>query len=270
MNSFLSDLQKRRLFNSVITVLVLLAVFLAALAINTFKENSYIGKGNYATNTITVNGKGEVFAVPDTGSFSFSVVEEGKTVAVAQDLASRKINAIIGAIKALGVAEKDIKTIGYNSYPKYEYIQANLCTNGYCPPGKQILTGYEVNQTISVKVRKTADAGGVLTKVGDLGASNISGLNFVVDNLDAVQADARDKAIQDAKNKANVLAKSLGVKLVKIVSFNEAGNQPIYYAMDAMKSQSMSGGQIAPSVAPQLPTGENDIVSNVSITYEVE
>ena len=264
----LNDIQKRRFFNSTLAVLVLLAGFLGAKFLNTIKEYSYIGRGTIASNVISVTGTGEVFAIPDTGLFSFSVVEEGKTVGDAQNKASKKINSIISAVKSLGVLEKDIKTTGYNSYPKYEYSAMPICAQGYCPPSKQILTGYEVNQTVSVKIRKTADAGAVLTKVGDLDATNISGLDFVIDDMDSVNSQARDKAIKDAKQKAEVLAKSLGIKLKKIVNFYESGNgPPIYYAMEA---KGMGGDMMPTPVVPQLPTGENKVTSNVTITYELE
>lgn len=270
MGSFLSDVQKRRLFNGVLTVVVLLAVFLAVESLNALKEGAYIGRGVYPSNVISVSGTGEVLAVPDIASFSFSVVEEGKTVAVAQDAASKKINSIIDAVKGMGVDAKDIQTTGYNSYPKYEYSNS-ICANGYCPPGKQTLIGYEVSQSITVKVRKADTAGDILTKVGTLGASNISGLDFVVDNLDTVKAQARDKAVADAKAKAQVLAKSLGVKLDKIVNFYENGDQPIMYAMGGTAYDSKVMNQaVAPTVAPELPTGQNKVTSNVTITYEVE
>ena len=141
MYQYLSDVQKKRLFNAAFAVLVLLATFLGAEVLNAIKQNDYIGRGIVASNVISVSGTGEVFAVPDTGTFSFSVVEVGKTVGVAQDLAAKKVNAIIDAVKSLGVAEKDIKTTGYNSYPKYEYSAMPICANVYCPPTRQILIG---------------------------------------------------------------------------------------------------------------------------------
>jgi uncharacterized protein len=275
-NFMLSDVQKKRLFNALLAVVVFLAVFLAIKSLSELKESAYIGKGVYPANVISVSGEGEVLTVPDVASFSFSVVEEGKTVGDAQDKSSKKINAIIDAVKAMGVEEKDIKTISYNSYPKYEYSNS-VCPASrdasvvvYCPPGKQVLTGYEVSQSILIKVRKTDEAGEVLTKVGGLGASNISGLDFVIDDLDAAQAEARDKAIQDAKAKAKVLAKSLGVRLVKIVSFSEGGNYPIMYGMGGIEAKTMSMDAVAMPTPPQLPTGENKTISNVTITYEVE
>ena len=267
--------QKKRLFNSLIAVTILLAIFLGVKVINSMKEYSYIGKGVYPTNTITISGTGEVFSIPDTGSFSFSVDETGKTVKDAQDKASVKMNAIIEALKGMSIEDKDIKTTSYNSGPKYEWRQS-VCPpydaskpTYYCSPGKNVLTGYEVSQTISVKIRKTEDAGNVLTKVGELGATNISNLDFIVDDMDAVKAEARDKAIVNAKEKAKVLSKSLGIDLVKIISFSDSNDYPpIYYGVEVSQAKAMGGDQLA--VAPQVPVGENKVVSNVSITYEVK
>jgi len=268
----LNDIQKRRFFNGLLSVVVLLAVFLGFKALNTMKEFSYVGKDVYPTNVISVTGRGEAIAIPDTSSFSVTVSEEGKTVKEAQDKASTKINAIIDAVKELGVEEKDIKTTGYNSNPKYDYQYSSGCVGGYCPPGKQVLTGYEVSQTLTIKVRETEDAGEVLTKVGTLGASNISGLSFVTDDLEAVKAEARDLAIADAKEKAKTLSKSLGVKLKTIVSFSDSNDQPMWYGGMGgdMMAESKVSLMSASAVPPQLPMGENEIVSIVTITYEVE
>lgn len=267
MYQSLNDVQKKRFFNSVFAVAVLLAVYLGILSLNALKENTYIGKGTYAANVVSVTGTGEVVVVPDTGSFTFSVVEEGKTPKEAQGKASKKINTVIDTIKTMGIAEKDIKTDSYNAYPKYDYSAQPMCTSGYCPPSKQVLAGYEVNQSVSVKIRKTADAGTVLAKVGELGVTNISGLTFVVDDMDTVNAQARDKAIQDAKAKSKVLAKSLGVRLNKIVNYQEGGNYPIMYG--GMEAKAMSA-DVASAPVPQIPTGENKVTSTVTITYEVQ
>lgn len=273
MNEFLNSMdsvQKNRLSKAVLWAVVLLAVFLGVKVLSSLKELSYIGKGVYPSNVIAVNGTGEVLAVPDTASFSFSVNEEGKTVKDAQDKATKKMNSILDAIKSMGIDDKDVKTTGYNSYPKYEYNQAS-CTNLYCPPGKQVLVGYEVSQSITVKVRNTDKAGEALTKVGELGAANISGLDFVVDDLEKVKAEAREKAVADAKAKAKVLSKTLGVKLDTVVNFYENGDgaYPVMYREAAMDSKMAMGGVMAAQATPSVPTGENKIVSNVTITYEI-
>ena len=244
---------------------VLLSLFVLAKIGSELKAYRFIGGGVPVSNTVTVSGEGEVFAVPDIATFSVSVDELKGSVAEAQEIAAGKINKVIAYLKAEGVEERDLKTLNYSVYPEYEYQRA-ACTPLSCPPGKQVLKGYRVNQTLSVKVRDTKEAGTLLSGVGEFGVTNVSGLEFTIDDEDALQAEARKKAIEDAKEKAAVLSKDLGVRLVRIVSFSESGAPvyPLYYkalgAADAVSS--------APPV-PELPAGENKIVSNVSITYEI-
>ena len=257
---------------AVTVALATLAIWGAASAIKTFKEFKYVGSGTTATNIISVSGNGEVFAVPDLATFSVTVTEEAKEVKDAQKVATKKTNDIIAYLKKAGVEEKDIKTTSYNVYPKYEWIQETCLAGQRCPGGKQEMTGFEVSQSVEVKVRDTEKAGDILSGVGNLGANNVSGLNFTIDDEDALKAEARAKAITDAEGKAEELAEQLGVSIVRIVGFNEdGGGYPIMYAkresMMAMDASGM-GGAVPPS--PELPMGENKIVSNVTITYEIQ
>jgi len=253
---------------SVIAGSMCLVVFLLALAVQTVGGLRFIGAGIAPTTTITVNGTGDTYAVPDIGEFTYSVVSDKSTVAAAQQDATQKSNDIAAYLKEAGIAEKDIKTTNYSIAPQYQWQQASCAIGVMCPPGKQVLTGYEVRQSNDIKVRDTAKAGDLLTGVGTRGATEVSGLSFTVENPDAVQADARGKAIADAKTKAEVLARSLGVTLVRVVSFSEnAGGypQPIMYGME--KSMVVGAGA-APST-PTISVGQNKITSNVSVTYEI-
>jgi uncharacterized protein YggE len=254
---------------AILSAVVLLAVFLGIKAMGELMNLRYVGAGVQATNTINVSGYGEAVAVPDIATFTFSVVSEKSTVAAAQDEATTKINAITKYLKDAGVAEKDIKTSGYSVYPQYDWIQPACSPNGVCPGGQQKLRGYEVRQTTTVKVRDTAKAGDLLTGVGGKGATEVSGLDFTFDDPDAVQAEARNKAIADAKSKADVLTRQLGVRLVRVVSFNESGNYPgpiPYYSKDMAYGM---GGDGEVRTAPAISTGENKVTSNVSVTYEI-
>ena len=244
-----------------------LALFLLVSTISEFKSLRFIGSGVAATNTISVNGEGEVFAVPDTATFSVTVREKAKEVKDAQDAATKKGNDIIAYLKDGGVEEKDIKTVDYSVSPDYEWSQGACPQGGYCP-GKQALVGYQVSQTLSVKVRDTKKAGDLLSGVGSRGATEVSGLSFTIDDEDALKAEARDKAIVQAKEKAEVLAKSLGVSLVRVVGFSESGDgREIYYAKTSAALGIGMGGDVY--TAPEIPAGENKIVSNVSIVYEI-
>jgi uncharacterized protein YggE len=259
--------------------LAMAGVFLFIAAVGQLKGLAYIGSGVPASNTISVSGEGEVFAIPDTATFTFTVDETAKDVATAQASATKKANDIIAYLKGQSIADTDIQTTDYNINPQYSYQQA-VCPNVpvaesssgmtptiavYCPPGKQTITGYEVSQTVSVKVRDTSKAGAILAGVGGKGVSNVSGLSLTVSNQDALQLQARDKAIADAKGKADALAASLGVQLVRIVGYNENGG-PVYYP----KAMSMSvGASDSAAAAPSIPTGQNKITSDISITYEI-
>lgn len=249
-----------------IFALAMLGLFLLTLTVSALKEYRYIGTGVPASNTITLTGEGEVFAVPDTATFSVTVQETAKDVKTAQDAATKKGNDIIAYLKGAGVEEKDIQTTDYSVYPQYSY-GTQVCTSGYCPPGHQTLDGYQVSQTLTVKVKDTKKAGELLSGVGSRGTSQVSGLSFTIDDEDKLQAEARDKAIQKARDKAEVLAASLGVSIVRVVGFSENGNYPVPYAYGRGLAVSAESAGKAPP--PELPAGQNKITSNVSVTYEI-
>jgi uncharacterized protein len=254
--------------NAAAIALGMLALFLLILAVSSLKEYSFIGSGVTATNTISVDGTGDVFAVPDTATFSYSVTATAKDVTTAQTTVNTSGNTIMDYLKSQGIDDKDIQTTDYSVNPHYDYGQTTVCPNGYCPPGRQTLTGYDVSETVTVKVRDTKKAGDILSGIGSKGATNLSGLSFTVDDETALQAQARTKAIDDAHTKADELAKELGVSLVRVVGFNENGGGPIYYA----KSMAMDAGgaTAAMAPAPEIATGQNKITSNVSVTYEIK
>jgi hypothetical protein len=263
-------------FWNVATVFVIVMIVAAGLAaIRMAKSIAYVGVNPTQTNTINVNGTGDAVAIPDVATFSFSVTQTAKTVTDAQTAATTKINAAIKAVKNGGVADKDIQTIDYSINPHYEYQTAvcpNQATSGaaiYCPSGKQVLTGYDVSESVQVKIRDLSKAGALFTTIGGLGVQNVNGLTFSVDDPDSVNAAARAKAISDAQSKASQLAKQLGVRLVRIVSFSENNNQrgPIAYGLGMMKTDSVAA---APATAPEIATGEQKVTDTVEIMYEIQ
>ncbi len=255
------------------TALGMLALFLLVLTVSTLKSYRFIGSGVAATNTIQVSGEGEVFAVPDTATFSYSVQDTEKDVQSAQNVVSQKGNSIIAYLKAQGIADADIQTTDYSVDPQYVY-PSTVCPPGgggtsiYCPPGRQTLTGYQASETVTVKVRDASKAGALLSGVGGKGATDVSSLTFTVADEKAVEAQARGKAIADAQSKAQALAQQLGVSLVRIVGFSENGNYPVPYAYD--KTMALGASAQSAPVAPTIATGQNKITSDVSLTYEIQ
>jgi len=266
----MDEICKNNKFIKAVTILVLAgALYLVGQFVNGLKSYSFIGRDIPAQTTINVSGTGESFAKPDIANISFSVTKDAKTVSEAQKLSADGINAIMAYLKEQKIDDKDIRTTNYSLNPKYDYQRAVTCLdnnlNGYCPTGKQILIGYTVSQSISVKVRKIDDAGTIIGMLGEKGATDISGIDLQVDKKDSVQAEARDKAIKDAQAKAELLAHSLGVSIVRVVSFSEGSNYAV--PMYAKASMMDSAGAAAP--APSIPVGQNQFTSDVTITYEI-
>ena len=271
----------KNLYKVSFVFLVVLSLFFVVKLLAEFK--SYGMMGSNGANTITVSGHGEVNAVPDIASVYFTIMKEAKTVKEAQAGVAVIEKSALDFLKTKDVAPKDIKTSNASFYPKYEYKQA-VCpliqvderavgisnkSSGvapyYCPTSKQVIVGYTASESITVKIRKTDDAGAIMQGLGATGVSDLNGPNFAIDDEDGLKAQARKEAIDDAKGKARVLAKDLGVSLGRIANFSESGNYyPMYYGSAMMKDSASS----APAPA-EIPKGENTISSDVTITYEI-
>jgi uncharacterized protein len=247
-------------------VLIGIIVALASYAYYTLKQSEGVYTG---AAVITVQGEGEVMVRPDIGEFSFSVMAEGADAAEAQTKSAEAINAVLAYLKEAGVEDKDIKTQNYYLNPKYRYDEVACSPYSYCPPSNPVIDGYEVSQTVTVKVRDLDKSGELISGVGEKGATNISSLQFTVDDESATKAEAREMAIADAKEKADKLAKDLGVRIVRMTGFWE--DQGGYYPMydKAYGGADMAREQSA-AMSPDMPLGENSVMSTVSITYEVK
>ena len=251
------------------------ALLLLAMFATYAKEYKYIGRDVNAQTTITVSGDGDAYASPDIATVMYTITQEAKTVREARTTVDAKMKSIHQFLSKSGIEDKDIKA-NYSFNPKYEWQEKRIeCLAYPCvqPPGKQILTGYEVSEQVVVTIRgidKDADkAGTIVGGLADNGATNLSGPNFTVEHQDAVEAQARESAIAKAKAKADQLAKDLGVSIVRIVSFNEGSNYPMMYGGGmAMKAMSADAG-IAPPAA-NIPAGQNKYTSNVTIVYEIK
>jgi uncharacterized protein len=210
--------------------------------------------------SITVSGDGRAFATPDIAQINVGV-QTGRqaTAGAAMERLKTSMDAVIAAVKAQGIDEKDITTQSFWLNPVYDYAN-----------GRQIPQGFEASQSLSIKVRDLDKTSDVLGAATNAGANQAGGVTFTVDNPDAKQAEARQEAIKEAQQKAHVLAQQLGVRLGKILNFSEGYGgypTPMYYGREAM---GIGGADMAANQAVQLPVGEQEMNINVSITYELE
>ncbi|MDD2731450.1 MAG: SIMPL domain-containing protein [Candidatus Portnoybacteria bacterium] len=237
-------------------VAVFLAAFLLAQTINTFKEGRYIGQSSQYKNTISVAGEGKVVGKPDIGQVSLSVVSQAITVVTAQKTNTEKMDKVIKAMKDLGVAEEDLKTASYSIYPRYQYVS-----------GRSDIIGYEITQTLEVKIRDLEKSGEILGQAAAAGANQVGSLFFTFDDPEKIKSEARQEAIEQAKQKADDLAASLGVTLGKVASFSESSSDgtnpvPMYSTKEAY---GLGGG----SATPDIETGQNEVMVYVNIAYEI-
>jgi uncharacterized protein YggE len=274
--------------NLTILIFVFIALAIVAKTVQIIKQTSHIGKSDQFPQTITVMGKAEEYVKPDTLQFSITVNEEGKDISEATKKTSEKITAAIKILKDNGVEEKNIKTTNYSTQDKYDSVSepcayqniepsVNIKTISYAPIAPctnttSKIVGAIVYQTLEIKIRdieKNATTEKRSKLIADLATVNIKTDSFVftVFDLDAVKVRVRGEAIKKAKMDAKVLSKDLGANLRKIAGFNEdnGGYNPYMSARSDMMVLKEVGVDTTPQ--PQLPTGEQKVVSNVSITY---
>jgi len=248
---------KSWLVGSAVAVAVMVVIFLAVLIRNDLKSYNYIGRTEQQVYTITLAGEGKVTAVPDIAEVSLGIVTSKVKVADAQKENTTKMNQLIKELKGLGIADKDITTNNYSIYPTYDYNT-----------GRQTLTGYQVSQNVTVKIRDLSKSGDVLALAGKSGVNQLGGLSFTIDDPQKLQQQAREKALLDAKQKIQALADVAGVKLGKLVSFTESGNAVPYPRMMYGEMKAISSDTSA-APAPDIQVGSQDIIIDVSVTYEV-
>ncbi len=211
-------------------------------------------------NTLSVSAQGKVKAVPDLATIDVGVLTNSQTAAEAQDQSSKKINGIIDFVKAQGVARDDIATSQFNIAPQQDYSQ-----------GKGSITGYQANQSITIKVRGVDKSTDQLTKViGGLtnaGANQINGVSLGFDDPDNLRGQARTQAITKARQKAGELARVAGITLGRVVNVSEAADSypvPLPYAAGGY------GGDAAKSSAPDVQPGQQDITADMTLVFEVK
>lgn len=239
-------------------LLILLILILVAEQGNNLRNTFANGK---PANTISVTGQGKVMATPDLATIDIGVVSQASTAAAAQSQNNTKINQVITYVKSQGVSDSDITTSQFNLSPQENYT-------GSTPS----ITGYEIDQTVTVKVHNVDKSQTVLNNVLDgvvkNGANEIQDVNLSVENPDDLQNQARTQAIQDAKTQAQQLASAAGLKLGKVVSVSETSS-PVITPLPYAANQAMAVGSSGSSAA-NIQTGSQEIDEQMTVTFEVK
>lgn len=199
-------------------------------------------------------GDGSVKARPDLAVVSIGAVAQASTAEDAQSQVADRIGRILDRAKGLGIAEKDIANAGYGVQPQY----------AYGPNQAPRLTGFQATQQLSLNVRDVQGVGKVLDALVGMGVTNAS-VRFTLADSKPSQGDARRLAIEDARAKAEAMARAAGVKLGKAISVSEVGaTTPIPYR----------GADFAPAPAAsrptEIPVSDLDVVVRVQVQFAIE
>ena len=207
---------------------------------------------------IVVSGEGEAAVSPDIAMLSLSVMREAKTAREALDANNDAMAAVIEAVKAAGIAERDLQTAGIQINPRYNY------TNQADGSQEAVLVAYQVTNTLSVRVREIAKAGEILDKAVSLGVNQGGSISFTNENPAEVLAEARKKAVANALAKAKTLSEAAGVSIGRVLEITEQSYSPSPMPMAAKSFDSVRAEGVP------IQHGENTYNVQVNMTFELK
>lgn len=204
---------------------------------------------------LDVNATGEVTRVPDVAIISAGVVSRSATATAAlQDTADR-MQRVLAALKRAGVAERDIQTSNVSLNPEYRYPQ------NQAPQ----LVGYTASNNVTVRFRDIRSSGRILDALVGQGANQINGPSLTIDKPETALDEARARAIAIGRSRADLYARGLGLRVVRVVAVNESGgNYPVPPPMPIYRMAERS------DAATSIQPGEQKLQVNLAMTFELQ
>lgn len=236
----------RSLFPSLLSLPLMLAMIAPASA------QSMVPALPADATLLSVQAQADAQAAPDIATISAGVVTQAADGNGAMRQNAEQMNRVMAALKAAGVAARDIQTSGVNLHPQYRYAENQ-------PPA---ITGYQATNTVSVKLREVAKMGQVLDALVASGANQINGPAFGIDDPEPLYAQARIDALKLAQARAQTYAKALGLQVRRIVSIGEGGSAPMPMPrMAMMKAEAFDSTPVAP--------GESSVSVSLDVVFEL-
>ncbi len=231
------------------TAILPLALLVAALA-PVFAGSAMAAS---AKRTITLSATGRVLARPDMARISTGVVSEAKTAREALDANSRAMARVIKGLKAQDIADADMRTSDFQVRPKYQH---------YRDGRPREIVGYQVSNTVHIRVRDLSRLGQILDMVVSLGSNQIGGIAFEVKNAEKLRDEARRKAVETAIARARLYARAAGVRLGKVLRIEEGGAAPVPRPFAERTA-------IVAKAAPPIEAGSQTIEAHVTMTWSL-
>lgn len=231
-------------------------VLLAATAPAIAGAQSTVGSVPIQTDgtILEVSAEGRTSRVPDLATIRAGVVTQSPTASAALTENAARMARVLASLKRAGIADRDLQTANVSLNPQYRYVNNQ-------PPQ---LTGYQASNTVSVRFRDIAKAGPILDILVKEGANQIEGPNLSLDNPDAALDEARTDAIKRARDRAELYAKAAGMRVARILSIGEGGENaggpqpPVMFARAAKLEQQSDTAIVA---------GERDVTATVNVRF---
>ena len=214
-------------------------------------------------NQVSITGQGKITYQPDIAKITLGVqIDRRQTSEQAINELNERMARIISALEQVGISKEDIETQNYSLQTQYDYKD-----------GVQTVAGYDANQKLIVKVRDIQNdkekVGNVISFASQAGSNQMLGVSFSIDDMNELKQQARILAIEDARKKSASLAAAAGIRLGKVVGWYEndvtSPENPTPYGMEV---RDLAEKGLVP--APQLPSGTEDIIIEISLTYDVK
>jgi len=256
-----SSYQNKRPIPSWLAITFIIFLLLLVIVIGANQVYGFLGHVQPTTSrTITITAEGRVSASPDTAEMDASIVSNGSTAADTQSSMDTKAAQLLAYLKNSGVAAADISTSDYSLYPQYDYTPGN----------NNKITGYSASETLQAKIHDLTKVDSILGGITQNGANQIQSVSYIFNDPNQLQDQAREQALSNAAQKAQALASAAGVKLGKLVTFSEqnTNSTPPVYPMAAMAQASGTTSSVAN--VSSVPSGTQDIIEDVSVTYALK
>lgn len=211
--------------------------------------------------TLSITSAGEVTRAPDIAYVTAGVENEAKTAKEAMAANSRSMNAVMKALKAAGVADKDIQTTNFSLNSRYDYVKGKDDS----VPGRQVLAGYIASNLVTAKVTKLDSLGTTLDALVSAGSNSVNDVRFALDNTKPARDEASKLAMQSAIQRANLYAEAAGYKVARIVSINES-----YQTFEARPKAMMVRSMAADGAPPPMAAGELNFSTSVTVLFELK
>jgi len=202
---------------------------------------------------LTVEGSGKINVAPDKAIIQIGIVTESKEAETAQTQNAQISNNVLSALNEIDISTNDIQTISYTIQPVYEFTE-----------GTSVLTGYRVQHTLEITVKKLSNLGMVYEAVVAAGANIAENIRFDVSNREVIYQEALQQAMKNATEKAIRLGEQIGVNINNIpVKVTEiSGTPPPRPFSLALASESIS------QAAPPIQSNKIEIEANVSAVFQ--